>query len=101
MAVRGRYGIAAGAYAPDNPAPTDGAVFIVRWTASDGKTQVLLEKWLRPGAQPSDRGVQAFHLDIDNSKVGGTLELEISPGPDGIMASDWTYWSDLMLEVSP
>jgi hypothetical protein len=99
--IGGRFGIDPGAYAPANPTPTDGAVFTVRWIGKEGTTRVLLEKWLRPAAEPSDRPAQAFHIQLEANAGGGAIEFEISPGPDGVMASDWTYWSDLRLEVSP
>lgn len=31
----------------------------------------------------------------------GELELAISPGPTDNPASDWTFWTDLLLEKIP
>lgn len=100
IGIRGHFGIVPGAYAPDNRAPTDGATFIVR-RISGGEVRVLFEKPLRPAVEPADRALQAFHLDLHPSNEDSVIEFEISPGPHGNMASDWSYWSDLMLEVSP
>jgi hypothetical protein len=98
--IRGHFGIVPGAYAPENRAPTDGAAFIIR-RISGGKARVLFEKLLRPAVEPADRPLQSFHLELHPSNEDSIIEFEISPGPHGNIASDWSYWSDLMLEVSP
>jgi len=99
--VRGRFGIQPGAYAANNKAPTDGAEFIIRTVAPNGKGRVRLYKWLRPAIVPKDRPEQMFQIPLDGLSAGESLEFEITPGPDGNPASDWAFWSDLMLEVSP
>jgi 4-amino-4-deoxy-L-arabinose transferase-like glycosyltransferase len=100
IGVRGRFAIVPGAYAPENKGPTDGAVFIVRRISKEG-SKVLFEKYLRPASEPADRSRQAFHVDLPQTSDAAELEFEISPGPHGNIASDWAYWIDLMLEVSP
>lgn len=100
-AVRGAFGIPAGAYAPDNKAPSDGAEFLVRVVAPDGGTQILLDRLLRPATEPEDRPVQSFRVDLPSHPAGASLELEIRPGPQGNPSSDWTFWSDVMLDTSP
>jgi hypothetical protein len=99
--LKGTYGVHPNAYSSDNKTPTDGAMFIVRVVSPDGQARRLLKRWLRPSADPSHRGSQSLDLPLDGLESGSRLELEISPGPDGNMASDWTYWSDLILEFRP
>lgn len=98
--VRGGFGIRPEAYGPDNRGPTDGAEFVVRWRSGDSAPVVLLRRLLKPLEQPADRGVQPFQIDIPKSSQGGVLSLEINAGPAGNNASDWTFWSDLVLENS-
>lgn len=99
--IRGRYGIPAGAYAPENKGPTDGAEFIIRTVAIDGTTHVLLDRVLNPARKESDRPAQSFDLPLDKSSTRVRLEFEITPGPSGNAASDWTFWSDITLETLP
>jgi hypothetical protein len=98
-ALRGGFGFRPGAYAPENRGPTDGAEFIIRWRPDGGTEQVLLRRLLRPREQPADRGIQSFRVEIPN-RLGGELELAITMGPADNSASDWTFWSDLLLENS-
>jgi len=97
-ALRGGFGIRPAAYASDNPAPTDGAEFIISWRSGPDEPQVLLRRLLRPRIEPADRGVQFFGVTLPTT--GGELILEIGPGPADNPASDWTYWSDLLLETA-
>ena len=99
-ALRGGFGIRAGAYAPDNKGPTDGAEFIIRWRPAGGPERVLLRRLLRPREQPADRPVQSFRVEWEPG-TGGELELAIGPGPADNNASDWTFWTDLLLETFP
>ena len=99
-ALRGGYGIKAGAYAADNRSPTDGVEFIIRWRPTGGVGQILLNRVLRPVGEPGDRGLQSFHVTLP-SPTGGELELITGPGPTGLASSDWSFWSDLLLENSP
>ena len=99
-ALRGGYGIRPGAYAPENRGPTDGAEFIIRWRPAGGGEQVLLRRLLRPREDPADRSVQAFRVELP-AHQGGELELAIGTGPSDLAASDWTFWTDLLLETSP
>lgn len=97
--VRGGFGIRPGAYAPENRGPTDGAEFILRWRPDGGEEQVLFRRLLRPRDEPADRTVHPFRVALPPHR-GGELELIITPGPYENTASDWTYWSDLLLETS-
>jgi len=99
--LRGRFGIFPGAYAPENRAPTDGATFIVRAFDAAGKPHVLLEQFLDPVRNSANRPAQPFRVELTPALGAVRLELEITPGPSGSAASDWTYWSDLVLEISP
>lgn len=96
-ALRGGFGLYAGAFAPDNASPSDGAEFVVRWRPTVGQEQVLLRRLLRPREEPADRGHHEFRI-IFPSHTGGELELTIELGPAGDSTSDWTYWTDLLLE---
>jgi hypothetical protein len=95
-ALRGAFGIRPGAYAADNTGPTDGAEFLVRWTPEGGATETLLQRTLLPRQEAADRGLQSFRVVLPQR--AGRLELVTSPGLSGNPASDWTFWSDLMLE---
>jgi predicted membrane-bound mannosyltransferase len=96
-ALRGGFGLYAGAFAPDNASPSDGAEFVVRWRPTVGQEQVLLRRLLRPREEPADRGHHDFRVNFP-PHTGGELELTMGPGPAGDSTSDWTYWSDLLLE---
>lgn len=94
--VRGRFGFRAGAWAPANPGPTDGAVFSVVLVRRDGSRSELFQRVLRPVEHPADRTEQGFSLELPIGSRG-TLEFDISPGPAANAASDWTYWAELLL----
>lgn len=96
----GRFGFRAGAYAPENAGRTDGAEFIVRTVDGAGRRRELFRQWLRPFENPADRDNPAFAVSLPAWSPGAVLELEITPGPSGNNASDWTYWSDLNLKTS-
>jgi 4-amino-4-deoxy-L-arabinose transferase and related glycosyltransferases of PMT family len=99
-AIRGRFGLPPGAYAPENPGPSDGADFIIRAVDASGTTHTLLHRTLDPARNPADRPTQSFHLSFDHLTAPLRLEFEITAGPTGNAASDWTFWSDLILETS-
>ena len=80
--------------------PTDGAEYIIRWRPDGGAEQVLFRQLLRPRDEPKDREIHAFRIALP-PHLGGELELAITSGPYENTASDWTYWSDLLLESSP
>lgn len=98
-ALRGGYGFKPAAYASTNPAPTDGAEFIIRWRPANGGEAVLLRRLLRPREVLADRDRQSFRVELPGGP-GGELELAILPGPADSATSDWTYWSDLLLETA-
>jgi 4-amino-4-deoxy-L-arabinose transferase-like glycosyltransferase len=98
-ALQGGFGIRPAAYAAENHGPTDGAEFIIRWRPAGGGERILLRRLLRPRENPADRPVQSFRVEW--APTGGELELAISPGPADNNASDWTFWTDLLLDKSP
>ncbi len=98
--LRGGFGMNPAAYAADQPAPTDGAEFIISWRPAGGAAQVLLRRLLRPREEPADRDTQSFQVGLP-AGPGGDLEFVITPGPAQNATSDWTYWSDLLLETGP
>jgi len=97
--LRGGFGIRPAAYGPENPAPTDGAEFIIRWRPVNGGEVVLLRRLLQPREVPADRGLHFFHVAVPPGP-GGELDLIITAGPAGNPASDWTFWSDLFLDIT-
>lgn len=99
-ALSGGFGIRPDAYGPQNRGPTDGAEFIIRWRPDGGTEQVFLRRLLRPQEVQADRGIQSFQISLPPHQ-GGELELMIGTGPYENSASDWTFWSDLVLENSP
>jgi hypothetical protein len=97
--LRGNFGFYDGAYVATNASPTDGAEFIVRWRAADGREETIFQRLLKPRENPADRGLQSFTTTLP-ADIPGELEFVITPGPAGNSASDWTYWRDLQLENS-
>ncbi|WP_438479509.1 ArnT family glycosyltransferase [Oleiharenicola lentus] len=99
-ALRGGFGLRAAAYAPDHASPSDGAEFIIRWRASGQPEQILLRRLLQPKNDPASRGVQAFRVELPGNAEDAELWLDIEPGPADDATSDWTFWSDLLLETA-
>jgi len=97
--IRGGFGIHEGAYATDNRAPTDGAEFSIVASGKGDSREVLLRRLLQPATEAADRGTQAFSLELPSTVQGERLELLINRGPVGNGASDWTYWSDLVVDT--
>ncbi|MBI3887209.1 MAG: glycosyltransferase family 39 protein [Opitutae bacterium] len=95
-AIRGRYGFRPGAWAATNPGRTDGADFSISLIRPGGTPLLLHHRALRPVEQPADRAEQEFNLTLP-AGARGRLEFNITPGPAGSAASDWTYWADLLL----
>jgi hypothetical protein len=100
--IRGGFGFRASAYSLDNATPTDGAEFIITWTSHDGIKHELLRRRLDPRKLSTDRGIQSFRIAIPaRAQTGDRLDLQITPGPADDATSDWTTWTDLVLESSP
>ncbi|HUJ42429.1 MAG TPA: glycosyltransferase family 39 protein [Opitutaceae bacterium] len=99
--VRGRFGFRPGAFAADNPSPTDGADFSVIWVTPGEERRVLFQRLLQPTTHPEDRPLQSFAAALPEGAAGGRIEFVISPGPVGNNACDWTYWADLAMETPP
>jgi hypothetical protein len=97
----GRFGFRPGAYAESNPGRTDGAEFIITSIGPGGERTDLLRQLLRPTEVPADRGEHAFAFNLPDPAKRSRIELTITNGPSGNAASDWTYWSDLLLTVAP
>ncbi len=89
----GGFGIYEGAYANPPPAATDGAEFAITCVAPDGTRTELLRRFLDPAAIDTDRGLQQFDVALPAS-FKGSIEFEITAGPNGSNSYDWTYWYD-------
>lgn len=98
--LRGRFAFRPGAYAESNTGRTDGAEFVITLIDAGGRRTELFRRWLRPVEFPADQGEQPFDVALP-ATADGSLELAINSGPNGNSASDWTYWSDLLLNTSP
>lgn len=97
--IRGKFGLRAQAYAPGNEHPSDGAEFQVNLLRPDGSRDILFNRLIRPGQIPAERGLQPLNVELPEGATG-QVEFIILPGPAGNPSSDWTYWSDLVLETS-
>lgn len=64
-----------------------------------GRREVLFRRLLQPAVEGNDRGAQPFSVGLSPAVQGGRLELLINRGPAGNGASDWTYWSDLVVDT--
>lgn len=98
--LSGRFGFRPGAYAASNEGRTDGAEFSVTSITANGQRTELMRRLLRPSEDPADRGEQNFAVDLSGPGKNRKIELRITSGPSGNSASDWTYWSDLLLNSS-
>ena len=100
--LRGGFGLRPAAYSPNNATQTDGAEFIISWTGHDGTTHELLRRRLEPRKVPADRGMQSFRILMPTAvQPGDRIDLQITTGPADDATSDWTTWTDLLLEISP
>ncbi|MDP2136649.1 MAG: glycosyltransferase family 39 protein [Candidatus Didemnitutus sp.] len=97
--VSGGYGIRPEASAPENPSPTDGAEFEVYLETADGGQVTLHREILHPEAGTAERGFSSFQIQLP-ALHGARIVFVINPGPSGDVASDWTYWVDLAVEIS-
>ncbi len=91
--VTGGFGLVSRAYTGGNT--TDGAEFSIDWVNTLGEVNRVFHRHLTPLTAPGDRGEQRFDFYLPPS--GGRLILRTSPGPDGNLAFDWTYWSELKI----
>ena len=98
--LSGRFGFRPGAYDANNAGHTDGAEFSVTLIAANGQRTELMRRLLRPWEEPADRGEQNFAVDLPGPGKNRKIELKITNGLLGNSASDWTYWSDLLLNTS-
>jgi hypothetical protein len=99
-AISFSFGIMEGAYAPDQPAPTDGVELQVSLQPESGPTQLLLKKKLNPRWIFADRGPQLVKIDLPG-KIAGTLRFLISPGPNSDPSCDWSYISRISGQAPP
>ena len=101
LALRGFLGLEEAAQAPDNAHPSDGAEFVIRLRRSNGTSEELLRRAIQPQLRPTEKGEQAFRVELPLVAANDILTLEINPGLAGDASSDWTYWRDLTFETYP
>jgi hypothetical protein len=71
---------------------TDGATFRIFWT--DGRRRLeLLSRALDPAANPGDRGLQAYRLELPAAERGAPVRLTFETDPGSNSTKDWTCWS--------
>jgi hypothetical protein len=92
--LSGKFGFTTPAFTPPNA--TDGAEFLVKWIGADGSAITLFDRLLRPRTEAKDRGMQSF--DVALPPGGGRVILQITPGPNGDLSYDWTYWARVKFE---
>jgi hypothetical protein len=92
--LSGKFGFTTAAYTPPNT--TDGAEFLVKWIGADGSVITLFDRLLRPRTEAKDRGMQSFEVSLPPG--GGRVILQITPGPNGDLSFDWTYWTRVKFE---
>lgn len=90
-------GLAEGAYAADNPGPTDGVTVEIFEIRADGLRRVLFRRDLDPVREPADRGPQTITLP-DAGPFTGRITFKITPGTKNILNSDWAYWARIEIE---
>ena len=78
-------------------AQTDGAEFILESVHRDGSTTPLFRRWLQPVTNPVDRGDQTMHVPLPPQPAGSQLRLNLTVGPNGNNAWDWTYLTGFQL----
>ena len=66
----------------------------------DGAETEVFRRTINPRVEAMDRGEHQLEVALSSFSAGDILELEITAGPSGDAASDWTYWSELKLETS-
>lgn len=89
--ITAEVGIAAGAYAPDATAVTDGVSVEIFELRANGLRRVLYRRELNPVKEQGDRGPQPIALDAAGP-FNGTIVFKITPGPQNILVNDWAYW---------
>lgn len=96
--LRGVFGVLPGAYAnPDGH--TDGGIFIIEATSTDGQRHRLLARTLDPFHRDADRGDQPFDLDL--TTLANLQQVELIIDPRRSDAFDWMYWGDLGFATEP
>lgn len=99
--IIGGFGFRPGAYAADNPTPTDGAEFRLELVGADGRRRTIFQRLLEPTTVDADRGVQSFTVRLPADRAPDEhLQFVITPGRADSAATDWTFWTDLRLESS-
>ncbi len=75
--IRGSFGVAPGAY--DRPGKTDGVDFSIEFLGLDGCRQILFHRYLNPGGDPGDRGMQEFDVALPDSDQRPAAAAHVQP----------------------
>jgi hypothetical protein len=91
--ISGRFGMLAGTYTGEGK--TNGARFIVYWSNGTDHRD-LFQQYLDPVKIPEDRGLHEFSVNLTGLS-GGSIYLQVHPGPYNDIAWDWTAWTDVYI----
>jgi len=91
--VKVKFGMLPGAYS--SPKLGDGVIFIVKGVRSDGTTQQLWRRWLKPSEVVADQGEQTATFDLPS---GIFTHLAFETNGAGSLIYDAAYWSDILIK---
>ena len=88
------FGLAPGAYAPEQSTPSDGIELQVNFQPAHGESSRLLTRLIDPRNVPADRGPQAVHVTLPD-RAAGRIEVVVTPGPRSDPTCDWAFISNV------
>ncbi|HEY4248783.1 MAG TPA: hypothetical protein VGM64_18315 [Lacunisphaera sp.] len=91
--ISGMFGYMPAAYTGDGK--TNGARFIIYWSNGNQRKD-LFQRFLNPVSVKEDHGLQSFSIDLAGL-AGGSVYLEVNPGPYNDIGWDWTGWTDIYI----
>lgn len=90
--IRATVGLPDGAFAPGNPAVTDGITVEIFAFTTQGTRQRLYRRTLDPAHNPADRGPQEITLAL-TAPLAGDLLFRLGNGVKSDPTNDWAYWA--------
>lgn len=91
--ISGLFGYMPQTYTGDGK--TNGGVFTVYWSNGLARKD-LFRRYLNPLTIIADRGLQPFKVDLSGIG-GGSIYLQVEPGPYNDLGWDWTGWTDIYI----